>query len=148
MESITICTLNINGLRNKIKRKNIFTKFKKERYDFVCLQETYVSEDDKKLWEMEWGGQVLFSSGSKRSLGQLILIKKDIQLDVKCIYKSARIITISFESTQGTIFLINAYAPNVPNEKHEFFLNLLHHLNQLEGEKILCGDFNCVLDNK
>ena len=148
MESITICTLNINGLRNKIKRKNIFSKFKKEKYDFVCLQETYISEDDKKLWEMEWGGQIFFSSGSKRSLGQVILIKKDMQFEVKFIYKSARIITISFESTQGTIFLINAYAPNAPNEKHEFFLNLLNHLNQLEGEKILCGDFNCVLDNK
>jgi exonuclease III len=43
--------------------------------------------------------------------------------------------------------VINAYAPNVSQEKREFYDALADHVNVLDGESIVCGDFNCVLNN-
>jgi exonuclease III len=42
---ICICTLNVRGLRNKMKRKPIFTRIKQDNIDIACLQKTYLTND-------------------------------------------------------------------------------------------------------
>ena len=51
MNNISICTLNVNGLRGKLKRKSIFDGLKKKKFDIICLQETYITDDVKDAWE-------------------------------------------------------------------------------------------------
>jgi exonuclease III len=99
------------------------------------------------LWEKEWGGDMFFSTGTSQSLGQIIFVRKHALKNVECAYESKRIVTISFETDKGKMFVVNAYAPNATIEKQAFYDTLSAHVNDLAGEKIVCGDFNCALDN-
>ena len=55
MEGIKLCSININGIRNKFKRKAFFTLLRKRKYDIIAVQESFITDDVKSEWEMEWG---------------------------------------------------------------------------------------------
>lgn len=47
---LKIASLNVNGINNPIKRGKVLTKFKKERTQIICLQETHLSpQEHQKL---------------------------------------------------------------------------------------------------
>ena len=48
---------------------------KKENYDIVAIQESHIMTDEEAAqWELLWGGTLFYSSGTARSLGQMLLI--------------------------------------------------------------------------
>ena len=53
--TLKIASLNCKGLNKKLKRKHVFSESNK--YDIVCLQETYVTEKTAKEWMKEWRGE-------------------------------------------------------------------------------------------
>jgi len=57
MDSLKILSLNVRGLRNTVKRKNLFRHFKENKYDIVCIQESHVTKCVVELWKREWGGR-------------------------------------------------------------------------------------------
>ena len=148
MDSLSIVSINVNGLRNSMKRKTIFRLLKQKKFDFICLQETFILDSDKEVWEKEWGGKIMYSPGTRNSKGQVILQRKGSEFTTHDEKISDRIVTISFMANDRKTFIINAYAPTVSTEKHTFFLTLDNHMKGLDGDIILCGDFNCVLDNE
>ena len=50
--------------------------FKKRKHDIICVQESYISDKDKDLWEKDLGGVLVCSAVSNHSIGQLILVRK------------------------------------------------------------------------
>ena len=68
--ALKISSLNVNGLRQKFKEDNIFSRFSNFGFDIVFLQETHVTnivEASKfsKLWE----GKFFWSFGTTKSCG-------------------------------------------------------------------------------
>ena len=43
MYNITICSINVNGLRNQVKRRQIFNSCNSQDVDILLLQETHVA---------------------------------------------------------------------------------------------------------
>ena len=148
MDSISICSYNVNGIRNTLKRKTVFRQLRQKQYDFICLQETFILDSDTDQWEREWGGKLIHSTGTRHSKGQIILQKKGSDLIIHKEFVNDRILSISFDTDKGKVFLINAYAPNVTTEKQHFYNTLDNYIKTLEGDIILCGDFNCVMSNE
>lgn len=77
MNKLQLCTFNVRGIHNPIKRRNIFTCLKNDGIDIVMLQETH--PDDKEHRNLQQGafGQAYFSSFTTRSGGVALLIKKN-----------------------------------------------------------------------
>ena len=50
MNNIKIRSVNIHGLRNKWKRKSFFNVIKRSNFDIVCIQESYITENDVDLY--------------------------------------------------------------------------------------------------
>ena len=69
-----ICTFNVKGINNKIKRNQIFTYLKQQKYSVCLLQETHLLSKNKSIYEDEWGGATFFSGSSSNSAGVDILI--------------------------------------------------------------------------
>ena len=90
MNNIKIRSVNIHGLRNKLKRKSFFNVIKRSNLDIVCIQESYITEHDVDLWETEWGGTMFYYPGTPHSLGQMILVKNNFKYDIKCITRRER----------------------------------------------------------
>ena len=149
MEGMKIATININGIRNRTKRKAFFRNLKKDDYSIICIQESFITDDDREEWEREWNGKMFSTCVSRHSMGQITLIKNNFGYEVKCIFKSERVITICVNFPDKNFYITNVYAPNNSAERKEFFPFLTNHIQSLDSDnQIVLGDFNCVLSNK
>ena len=73
--SLSLLTLNVNGMRDSQKRSRIFQFCKSLGVDFALLQETHiVNQDEVHTWSFEWGGGLHASFGSTSSCGTVILV--------------------------------------------------------------------------
>ena len=77
-----ITTLNARGFRDLHKRKSIFTWIEKQKSDITFLQETYSTPEIINDWKFQWLGKMIFSHGSNRSRGVLVLINEQLQYDI------------------------------------------------------------------
>ena len=50
-----ICTFNVKGLNNKLKRSQVFTYLKQQQFSVCLLQETHLPSNNKHIYEDEWG---------------------------------------------------------------------------------------------
>ncbi len=76
----TVTSININGLRDKIKMKELLFTF---RSDIICIQETNWEEDKVKEMREEWKGDIYYNNGARNARGVAILIKKDRVENIK-----------------------------------------------------------------
>ena len=59
-----IGSLNVNGIRNKIKREKIFYYLEQKSYDIIYLQETHCLNDaEASLWAKSWEGKIIWNNG-------------------------------------------------------------------------------------
>ena len=69
MDKSRIITLNVNGLRNDSKRRQVFHYLNTKSPDIVFLQETHSELVDEKKWSAEFGTRIWFDHGNRSSKG-------------------------------------------------------------------------------
>ena len=57
-------SLNARGIGNLKKMKMIFTWCRKQKSDFIFLQETHSKKDSETCWKNEWGSEIIMAHGS------------------------------------------------------------------------------------
>jgi exonuclease III len=79
--TLSLVTINVNGLRDKKKRDLVFNWLVAKQIDVICLQETHSTKDDLIRWQNEWkncgGGNSFFNCGTGDSRGVGILLAKN-----------------------------------------------------------------------
>ena len=70
-----LTSLNVRGISNFKKRKTIFTWCRKQKADFIFLQETHSKKDSETCWKNEWPSEVIVAHGSSNSREVAILFK-------------------------------------------------------------------------
>ena len=81
-------TLNVRSVRNRVKRKSIFSYLKDQNCHFYLLQETFSEPKDELVWKNEWGVDVFFSHGSTtHSKGVCILVNPSVVVNEENSYK-------------------------------------------------------------
>ena len=145
---LLVFSLNVRGIRNKKKRTQLFKSLRLNKFDAVCIQESYVTDDVVEQWKKEWGGELIFNVGTNHSAGELILLRKGLEpYSIEANRK--RIIAINVEFDGKKIAIVNAYAPQSTADKIEFFDQLQQVIKGLQADDIcICGDFNTVHDNE
>ena len=148
MASLKLLSLNVSGLRNKTKRKTLFRQFKQKKFDVVCVQESHVTKEVIESWRKEWGGEIVYYEGTNHSKGQLILLRNNFPYEYSIEKQSARILAIRIKDQSKETAIFNIYAPNSSPEIGDFFHELTETVEEVNvPRKIICGDFNCVLNN-
>ena len=75
-----IVSINVRGLSSSLKRITLFHWAKENRVDILCLQETFCTENNRKIIDNDWDGDIYHSlSDSTHSRGVSILIRKDFK---------------------------------------------------------------------
>ena len=144
---INVASLNVCGLRNAKKRKQIFKMLKEKKTDIACLQETYITNNDYVRWKKEWGGEMFFFEGTKHGRGQVTLIRNKLPFECTPEILEDRIVSINIKA-EKEICIFNIYAPCGQRDTKEFLVNLKPTVEKSKAEiKILCGDFNTVMCN-
>lgn len=144
---IKIYSQNVNGIRDFVKRRKIFTYFKQKQVDILCLQETHSVVEDEKFWKNEWKGHVLFSHGQANSKGVAIFFRNNLDYEIVNVCKdiNGRYIVCHLRINGKEVILCSLYGPN--NDAPEFFVEMWSILeNSSNPEWIVTGDFNLVLN--
>ena len=146
---IKCLTLNVRGLKDSKKRREIFYWLRKQKHDVIFLQETHCHS--KKLeycWTREWDGQSVWGLGTNNSKGVAILFNRNHLYDVSTVFKdpNGRIIVVDLNVDNNILRLLNVYGPNTVNERIEFYDNHVNNYLDTDSPKIVGGDFNCTLN--
>ena len=132
-----ILSLNVRGFRDLKKRQEIFRWLKQNHAGSECiifLQETHSVENDDKIWQREWGSEILMSHGSSSSRGVAILLPVNYTFNILNFTSSndGRKIVMNIELDGTEYCLINVYAPTQDMEKDQLkFINDL--VNNIES---------------
>ena len=151
IQKCSFLTLNVRGLKNRIKRKSIFSYLKDQNCNFYLLQETFSEPKDEAIWKNEWGGDVFFSHGTNHSKGVCILVNPSLATKVENTYKDidGRIIAIDVICNDVSFSICNVYAPT-SHQLQGKFLQILNEFltsNLNITQLIVGGDWNVTLEN-
>ena len=147
---LKLLSLNVRGLRERVKRKSVFAYLKDQKCEVYYLQETYCQKQDEKIWSSEWGGRIFFTHGTTHSKGACILLKPDLDILLGNEYSDSegRVVLINVSINKQWFSLCNIYAPT-DNVKQNAFLNNLVTLIMSKvyiKSLIIGGDWNATLN--
>ena len=112
------------------------------------LQETHSKSEDETIWTKEWGGEIVFSHGSSSSRGACIMFAPNMEYNIndKYLDPQGRFVILNVTINDVKLTLANIYGPN--NDDDKFFLDIFENIELMGNDnRIIGGDFNCVLDN-
>lgn len=147
----TIMSVNIRGINDRQKRRNVFRYLKTNKIDVCLLQETYSSPEIERIWKNEWGGSVYFGHGTRHSRGVMMLVRPGFDANVTDIYTdNIGRLMIAEVCIQDTIFkLLNIYAPNAEENQihyYRYLKNIMDKRIDCEDKIIIGGDYNYIID--
>ena len=148
----TLLSLNFNGLNDNKKRRKVFTWLHNQNEDVIFLQETHSSPESENIWKNEWGGEIIYSHGSRNSRGVAVPLKSNLNVDFKKTKASndGRLVYPDILIDDLPFKCLNIYAPINIKCQLNFFSQLKNLLLKEEcinsNEIIIVGDFNCVQD--
>ena len=149
MNTLSVATCNIRGLKDDKKRRGVYSWLRRTKCDIIFLQETHCHHNkDSYKWSREWTGQSIWSRGSSHSRGVTVLFNENSKYDVrnKIIDPNGRYILFDFYLGEQKYRFINIYAPNSEYERVCFFNNMLNWIDP-DIETFIAGDYNCVLNS-
>ena len=143
-------SLNVRGLRNVNKRRAIFSYLKAQKATIFCLQETYSSIEDEKVWPAEWGGKMFFSHGSSHSRGVCTLLNPHSTFHLRRVEADSegRFLIVKVIIDEECFFVTNIYAPTDYRDQDCFIRLLSERLisNTDTSKVVISGDWNTTLN--
>ena len=79
---LQIASLNVRGIGNNAKRREVFNWLRTKKFSIYMLQEVHCSENTTDSWTSEWGYKALFSCCSSSKAGVSILFNNNFNLNV------------------------------------------------------------------
>ena len=80
--SISIVSVNCQGLNNKQKRRDVFHYLRNKKYNIYFLQDTHFEEKTEQYILSEWGYKGFFSSYTSNSRGVGILFNNNFEFKI------------------------------------------------------------------
>ena len=147
---INFASFNCRGIRNVVKRTNIFAWLRESYKGIILLQETHSCQSDQNKWSSEWKGEIIFALGEYNARGVAILIPdnliNNIKIESKIIDPNERYIFIECKIFETEILLCNLYSPDKREAQENFYLEIKSILEKYGGKNILLGgDLNTYL---
>ena len=153
--TLQLLSLNVNGLREPAKRRQLFHQLLEGPWDIAVLQETHHNSfEEGARWATEgagraspWTGDTYWHHFNSASRGVAILLRPGIAItDVAYaepdMQGRLQRLDFTFEGVECT--LVNAYAPCEPGQQRGFFLGSLGQLLPPGRQLIMGGDWNCI----
>ena len=139
--------MNVRGLANPFKRKDVFNWLRQKKYSIYCLQDIHIDEKNKENFEKDWGSRLFFSSKSSKSRGVAVLFSDESTYEVKNIEKddNGNMIMLDLETNSLNFTLCVVYGPNKDNP--DFYESIKRRIKQRDNTPVvICGDWNLVLN--
>ena len=109
---LKIVSLNVRGLGNNAKRKEVFNWLRAKKQSIYKLQEAHCSEGTIDIWTCEWGYRALFSCCSSNKAGVGILFNNNFDLQIHKVFSdpNGRFIICDIVADGKRLTVANIYA--------------------------------------
>ena len=124
---LRIASLNVRGLGNNAKRKEVFNWLRAKKQSIYMLQEVHCSEDTTDTWTCEWGYKALFSCCSSNKVGVGILFNNNFNFQIHMVFSdpNGRFIICDIVADRMRL-TSDIYAPNENDPNFcQFFLSFI-----------------------
>ena len=156
MNNLKIVTLNVRGIRDKKKRLILINWLKRKKFDIVCLQETFITEEILPNIEEDFhelGNFISSCTNSFHSRGVgIILANNRYQWNIQSIHRDTegRKVLVNVLDQNSKLYSISSlYVPNNLNLRIQFINECNGWLQNQASNKntlILAGDLNTCYD--
>lgn len=147
--SVTIASMNVRGLTDKEKRRDVFNWLRDKKYGIYCLQDFHGEKELQNHYKAEWGYETYFSFHTPGSRGCAILLANNFESKVhKVTYSTdGNYIIMDINIYELRVTLVCLYGPN--KDSPQFYINLSRILQESENATfIIVGDWNIILDQE
>jgi len=76
--ALTIASLNVRGLRDNVKRREVLIGYEQKTFQFICYKKFIVPKTLISMWSAEWGYQTIFSTYESNKAGVCILFNNQL----------------------------------------------------------------------
>ena len=137
--SITIASINCQGLGDAKKRRDVFDHLRKCKYALYFLQDTHFVSNLEPYISAEWGYECHFSSYTSNSRGVAILFNNTFEFKVLNTFpgENGNYLIAHIQVKGKDIVLVNTYGPN--NDNPGFYDDLCHKIRRLNCENVIIG---------
>ena len=146
IHSVTIMSMNVQGLGDKDKRKDTLNFLKSKNQSIYFLQDTHFTNKEINYIRSQWGFECFFSNFSSQARGVAILFNNTFEYKIHAqksdTFGNKIILDLSIWDKKVT--LINIYGPN--RDCPEFYNELKTDIESRDNVCIIAGDWNLVLD--
>ena len=147
-DSLNIISANVRGIRQPLKRLDLWNKFKELKANIVLLQETHLIQKDIGDVKKEWNIEYILSNYKTNSRGVAILIQPNFEYNITDKYfdKMERCLIVRLDIfNKFSITISNIYGPNQDDPD---WLNEVFTKSELyqSDYMIYAGDWNIALE--
>jgi exonuclease III len=144
--NLKIASMNVQGLGDRLKRKDVFNFLKTRNYNIYCIQDTHFIDKEEYLIRSQWGYDCFFSNFNSQSRGVAVLINNNFDFKLINMEKDTdgNLLIINCEIDTKLFTLICIYGPN--RDDPGFYTNIKNKVCNINNSCIIVGDYNLVLN--
>ena len=147
-DSLLIISANVRGVRQPLKRLDIWNKFREMKANIILLQETHLTLRDLNDVKKEWNIDYVLSDYNTNSRGVAILIQPNFEYNILATYcdKMGRCLIIKMEIySKFTLTIVNIYGPN--RDDPEWLNEVFNKADEYQADYLIySGDWNFGLE--
>ena len=141
-------SLNVNGIRDYHKRKDVFNYLRGKNAQIIMLQETHLKTEEENIVRAMWGYDCILNGDSTNSNGVGIFFNTNFQYKIHKVTRDleGKYIVLDIEILSKRYSVINLYGPS-DRDCPAFFEDVLDKLENMNNESIIVGgDWNVIPD--
>ena len=148
LKEFKISTLNVNGLHDPKKQKDVLCYLREQMSDIYFLQETHIKEESENYFRASWGYNLWVAGADTNKNGVAILFRPTFEYKILEIIKdpNGAFILIDIELLHKRLTLANIYGPSA-GDNPAFFENVNRLIDRIGNDIVIqAGDWNCTLN--
>ena len=148
VDELIISTLNVNGLGDTDKRRDVFCSLRELKHDIFLLQETHIKQTDENYVRAVWGYDLWIAGSSTNKNGVAILFNSTFEYKVHSVTKDPNgcFIIMDVDLQGNRVTLTNIYGPSA-GDNPTAIDNVFNLVSQVGNDVVIMGgDWNCLLD--
>lgn len=146
--NLTVCSMNVNGLQDNLKRKDMFEYLRELEYSIYFLQETHITETSENFIRSAWGYNAWAAGCDTNKNGVAILFNNNFEYKLHNVVrdKNGQYIFMDIEMLDKRITLVNLYGPSA-GDQPAFFDTIGEKIKEFGNNYLIVGgDWNVVMD--
>ena len=111
---LRVCSLNVRGIADAKKRKDLYSWLRNKQYNIYCLQDIHCGPKFQDQFRNDWGSDVFFSCKTSNARGVAILFNNNFEYSISSQVgdEDGNCLGLKVQTENHEFVLVTIYGPN------------------------------------